>query len=142
MARLKIFSIGCFLIVLMLQCSPSGKTEGDPDKYEIADPQESQEQVVHTIEIKQMKFSPETLKVRKGDKVIWVNKDIVEHDVTELTRKEWASSKLATGASWSLIVAKSEDYYCNLHVVMRGKIIVEGDKPSNVVESSMIPICR
>jgi plastocyanin len=142
MAHLKIFSIGCFLMILMLQCSPSGKKEGTTDEYEIADPQESQEQVVHTIEIKQMKFFPDTLNVRKGDKVIWMNKDIVEHDVTELTRKEWASSKLATGASWSLIVTKSEDYYCNLHVVMRGKIIVEGDKPSNVVESSMIPICR
>jgi len=142
MARLKILSIGCFLIILMLQCSSSGKKEGATDEYEGPDQQESQEQVVHTIEIKQMKFSPETLNVRKGDKVIWVNKDIVEHDVTELKQKEWASSKLATGASWSLIVTKSEDYFCNLHVVMRGKIIVEGDKPSNVVESSIIPICR
>jgi len=126
----------------MLQCSSSGKKEGATDEYEGPDQQESQEQVVHTIEIKQMKFSPETLNVRKGDKVIWVNKDIVEHDVTELKQKEWASSKLATGASWSLIVTKSEDYFCNLHVVMRGKIIVEGGKPSNVVESSIIPICR
>ena len=142
MARLKIYLIGCFLITLILQCSPSGKREGNPDEYEIADPKESQEQVVHTIEIKQMKFFPDTLNVRKGDKVIWVNKDIVEHDVTELSRKEWASSKLATGASWSLIVTKSEDYYCNLHVVMRGKIIIEGDKRTNVGESSMIPICR
>ena len=142
MARLKIFSIGCLFMILMLQCSPSGKKEGTTDENDIADPQESQEQVVHTIEIKQMKFFPETLSVSKGDKVIWVNKDIVEHDVTEFTRKEWASSKLATDASWSLIVTKSEDYYCNLHVVMRGKIIVEGGKPSNVVESSMIPICR
>ena len=140
MVRLTVISIACCL--LLLQCSPSGKKENNPDEYEIADPQKSEEQAVHTIEIKQMKFSPETLNVRKGDKVIWVNADIVEHDVTELTKKEWASSKLATGASWSMIVTKSEDYYCNLHVVMRGKIIVEGDSPPNVVESSMIPICR
>src|SRR5688572_23718342 len=111
MVRLKVFSIGCGLLA-MLQCSPSEKKEGAADEYEIADPQQSQEQAVHTIEIKQMKFSPETLDVHKGDKVIWVNADIVEHDVTELTKKEWASSKLATGASWSMIVTKSEDYYC------------------------------
>ena len=142
MVRLKIFSLGCCLLFTLLQCSPSEKKGGAADEYEIADPQQSQEQVVHTIEIKQMKFSPETVDVRKGDKVIWVNADIVEHDVTELTKKEWASSKLATGASWSMIVTKSEDYYCNLHVVMRGKLIIEGDTSSNVVESSMIPICR
>ncbi|HMG88495.1 MAG TPA: plastocyanin/azurin family copper-binding protein [Chryseolinea sp.] len=142
MVRLKIFSICCWLLVVMLQCSPSGKKDGAADENEIADPQQPQQQVVHTIEIKQMKFSPDTLNVRKGDKVIWVNADIVEHDVTQLSKKAWASSKLATGASWSMIVTKSEDYYCNLHVVMRGKLIVEGDNASNVVESSLIPICR
>jgi plastocyanin len=142
MVRLKIFSVGFFLLAAMFQCTSPVKNDTVDDEYEIADPPQSQEQVVHTIEIKQMKFSPDTLNVRKGDKVIWVNNDIVEHDVTELSKKEWASSKLAAGASWSMIVTKSEDYYCNLHVVMRGKIVVEGDKTSSVVGASMIPICR
>ena len=127
----------------MLQCSSPSKDKNESsDDYEIADPQQPKEQAVHTIEIKQMKFSPETLNVRKGDKVIWVNADIVEHDVTELSRKEWASSRLATGASWSMIVTKSEVYFCNLHVVMRGKIVVEGEDAPTVIESSIIPICR
>jgi plastocyanin len=126
----------------MVQCS-GPKDRGDSsDEYEIAEPQQK-EQVVHTIEIKDMKFIPETLNVHKGDKVIWVNKDIVEHDVTELTKKEWASSKLAKDASWSLVVTKSENYYCNLHVVMRGKIQVEGEPLAIVIgSSSVIPICR
>ena len=141
MDRLKKFCLGCCFICLMFQCSSPSKDKSS-DEYEIADPQQPKEQVVHTIEIKQMKFSPETLNAKKGDKVIWVNADIVEHDVTELSRKEWASSKLATGASWSMIVTKSEVYFCNLHVVMRGKIVVEGEDPPNVVESSIIPICR
>ena len=141
MDRLKKFCLGCCFICLMFQCSSPSKDKSS-DEYEIADPQQPKEQVVHTIEIKQMKFSPETLNAKKGDKVIWVNADIVEHDVTELSRKEWASSKLATGASWSMIVTKSEVYFCNLHVVMRGKIVVEGEDPPTVVESSIIPICR
>jgi plastocyanin len=141
MARQKMFFIVCCLICL-IQCSPSKDKDDTSDEYEIADPQQPKEQAVHTIEIKQMKFSPETLNAHKGDKVIWVNADIVEHDVTELSKKEWASSKLATGASWSMVVSKSEVYYCNLHVVMRGKIVVEGEEPPTVVESSMIPICR
>ena len=141
MARQKMFFIVCCLICL-IQCSPSKDRDDTSDEYEIADPRQPKEQAVHTIEIKQMKFSPETLNAHKGDKVIWVNADIVEHDVTELSKKEWASSKLATGASWSMVVSKSEIYYCNLHVVMRGKIVVEGEEPPTVVESSMIPICR
>ena len=142
MGRWKIFFLGYCFIWLMFQCSPSKDKEETPDDYEIADPQQPKEQAVHTIEIKQMKFFPETLNAHKGDKVIWVNADIVEHDVTELSRKEWASSKLATGASWSMILTKSEVYYCNLHVVMRGKIIVEGEDPPGVIESSIIPVCR
>lgn len=142
MARLNMFFLGCCFICLMVQCSPSNDKNDNSDDYEIADPQQQKEQAVHTIEIKQMKFSPETLNVHKGDKVIWVNADIVEHDVTEFTQKEWASSKLATGASWSMIVTKSEVYFCNLHVVMRGKIVVEGEDPPTVTESSIIPVCR
>jgi len=143
MDRRMMFFFGCCFICLMFQCSSPSKDKDDSsDDYEIADPQQPKEQAVHTIEIKQMKFSPETLNAKKGDKVIWVNADIVEHDVTELSRKEWASSKLATGASWSMTVTKSEVYFCNLHVVMRGKIVVEGEDPPNVVESSIIPVCR
>lgn len=142
MGRLKLFSLGSFLLCFLFQCAPSEKKEDDRDDTEIAEETLPREQVVHTITIKQMKFTPDTLKAKKGDKVIWVNSDIVEHDVTELSKRAWASSKLATGASWSMIVTKSEVYFCNLHVVMRGKIIVEGDEPPTVVESSMIPICK
>lgn len=142
MGRLQILIVGCCVLLLLLQCSRPKERGDSSDQYEIAEPQQK-EQVVHTIEIKDMKFIPETLDVHKGDKVIWVNKDIVEHDVTELTKKEWASSRLAKDASWSLVVTKSESYYCDLHVVMRGKIIVDGEPAPPAMEaSSMIPICR
>lgn len=134
-------------IFLLTNCSPSREKDNSRedayDEYDIAKPEEPRhEGEIYTVEIKQMKFHPEVLKVHKGDKVIWVNKDIVEHDVTELTSKAWASSKMAAGASWSMIVTKSEAYYCNLHVVMRGNIIADGDDISMVAESSIITICR
>ena len=130
------------LLTILSGCSRSKEKTNPSDEYEIADPGKTTEGVVHTIEIKEMKFYPEELNVHKGDKVLWVNKDIVEHDVTELTQKGWASSKLPNGASWSMIVQKSEVYFCNLHVVMQGKIIMDGEAPAGVVESSIIPICR
>ena len=72
-----------------------------------------------------MKFEPAEVKVHKGDRVLWINKDITNHDVTEQSKKAWASSPLSTGQSWSMTVTKSEDYFCNLHQVMKGKITLE-----------------
>ena len=79
----------------------------------------------HTIEIKEMKFQPDHLKLHKGDTVLWINKDITDHDVTEQSKKAWTSSKLPMGKSWSKVVTESADYFCSLHVVMKGKLIVE-----------------
>lgn len=79
---------------------------------------------VYTIEIKQMKFQPAELIVQKGDTVVWINNDIVAHDVTEETGKIWTSGPLAPGETWSLVVTESADYYCSIHVVMKGKLIV------------------
>jgi plastocyanin len=79
----------------------------------------------HTIEIKAMKFQPAELIVNSGDTVVWINRDIVAHDVTEEPGKAWTSSLMPTGASWSFVVTKSADYYCSIHVVMKGKLLVQ-----------------
>lgn len=78
----------------------------------------------HIVEIKDMKFQPAELTVNKGDTVIWINKDIVPHDVTEIN-KAWASPPLKTGNSWKKVITKSDSYYCSIHVVMKGKLIVK-----------------
>ena len=80
---------------------------------------------VHTVEIKQMKFQPAELIVQKGDTVVWINNDIVAHDVTEEPGKAWTSSVMPVGESWRLVVTQSADYYCSIHVVMKGKLIVQ-----------------
>lgn len=80
---------------------------------------------VHTVEIKQMKFQPAELIVQKGDTVVWINNDIVAHDVTEEPGKAWTSSLMPVGQSWSMVVNESADYYCSIHVVMKGRLIVQ-----------------
>ncbi len=79
----------------------------------------------HTVEIKQMKFVPEVLRLHAGDTVLWINKDITDHDITEENRKAWTSSKFSMGKSWSKVIRESANYYCSIHVVMKGKLIVE-----------------
>ncbi len=81
--------------------------------------------VKHTVEIIAMKFQPAELVVNSGDTVVWINKDIVAHDVTEEAGKAWTSSVMPSGASWSMVVSKSADYYCSIHVVMKGKLLVQ-----------------
>ncbi len=71
-----------------------------------------------------MKFIPEVLNVKKGDTVVWVNKDFYPHDVSKYDDNAWHSSPLDKGESWAKVVTETEEYYCSLHVVMRGKIIL------------------
>ena len=79
----------------------------------------------YIVEIKQMKFVPQTLQIQKGDTVVFVNRDLLPHDVTETPGKAWTSSPLSPNASWTLVPGKSLDYYCSIHPVMKGKLVVE-----------------
>src|SRR4051794_14976604 len=78
----------------------------------------------YTVIIQQMKFTPANLTINSGDTVIWINKDIVTHNVTEETTKEWASPNLSPGMSWSRVVVKSATYLCTIHPVMKGSLNV------------------
>ncbi len=79
---------------------------------------------VHVVTIDNMKFNPATITVNKGDQVTFINKDIVGHNATEVN-KVWASPMLQTGESWTFAPEKTSDYYCTVHLVMKGKIIVK-----------------
>lgn len=76
----------------------------------------------HIVEIKQFKFIPATIKAKRGDTITFINKDFMPHDVTETTTKQWSSSILNAGDSWSMVVKEDADYFCSLHIVMKGKI--------------------
>lgn len=80
---------------------------------------------VYTVEIIKMKFVPSVLTVKKGDKVVWINKDFYPHDVTDELKTAWSSKPLGQNQSWSKVITKNESYFCNLHKMMKGKIIVK-----------------
>jgi plastocyanin len=79
----------------------------------------------HSVEIRQMKFFPEVITVHAGDTVAWINNDIVVHDITEEKNKAWSSSPLPVGSTWQMVANNSVDYFCSIHVMMKGKIVVE-----------------
>jgi len=78
-----------------------------------------------TVLIQQMKFVPEVLYANIGDTITFINKDFVKHDVTEEKSRSWSSSVMNYGDTWRMVVSKSEDYFCSLHIVMKGKIITK-----------------
>ncbi len=79
---------------------------------------------VHVVVMKDSKFVPAELTIKKGDTVKWINQDIVFHDVTDRKSKSWKSGEMKSKAVWQRAITESADYYCSLHVIMEGKIIV------------------
>ncbi|WP_262913396.1 plastocyanin/azurin family copper-binding protein [Aequorivita xiaoshiensis] len=78
----------------------------------------------HVVNIYQMKFVPEIIQVRKGDIIEWVNKDIVPHDVTEINKK-WTSKTLNKEDSFSKKITTNFDYFCSIHIVMKGSVHIK-----------------
>ena len=73
-----------------------------------------------------MQFSPPELTVHRGDRIVWVNKDLFPHTVTA-ARKSFDSGSIAAGASWSYVAATSGDYAygCTFHPTMQGRLTVQ-----------------
>lgn len=77
-----------------------------------------------TVVIQQMAFTPDVLELAKGDTVIFVNKDMVSHDVTGADKKIY-SDTIHSGNSWIWAAVNDLDYYCSIHPTMKGKIVIK-----------------
>lgn len=105
----------CALFFLNSCSSPNRNDEGNEKLAHSTD----------TIVITQMKFNPAELKVKKGDTIIWINKGLVSHDITEEGSKAFYSDTLKVGNSWKWVVTGSSSYQCSIHPTMKGKIILK-----------------
>jgi len=78
------------------------------------------------VTIDNFTFSPQTLTIKAGTKVAWMNRDDIPHTVTSTT-KAFKSPALDTDDSYSFTFTTpgSYDYFCSLHPYMTGKIVVE-----------------
>jgi len=61
-----------------------------------------------------------------GDTIVWTNKDMVPHTVTD-TNGAFDSGELAPGKSWSLVAKKpgAYRYLCSLHPNMQAALTVK-----------------
>ena len=81
----------------------------------------------HKVSIKDVKFTPTELKVKKGDTVIWTNSDERDHTVTADDDKSFKSGNIADGETFKHKFDKpgKYKYHCEYHPRMKATIIVE-----------------
>lgn len=80
----------------------------------------------YTVTMDGSRFEPETLTVRPGDTVVWMNRDPFPHTVTARSGA-FDSGSIATGKSWRYKPKKSGvlPYFCSFHPTMKGTLRVE-----------------
>ncbi|WP_087131546.1 cupredoxin domain-containing protein [Caballeronia pedi] len=79
----------------------------------------------YVIVIEQMRFEPSALTVVRGDRIVWVNKDLFPHTATA-DAKTFDSHDIPPEASWSYVPrsAGRYAYFCSLHPTMRAVLDV------------------
>jgi plastocyanin len=80
----------------------------------------------HTVVIQFFQFKPQTIEVKPGDEVEWVNKDSFEHTVTA-TGNAFDSKAIKAGHSfrWKAGDAGQYPYVCSFHGNMKGVVNVK-----------------
>ena len=79
-----------------------------------------------TISIANFAFAPKVAEISKGDRITWRNDDDVPHRI-QSTKVAFAPSPvLDTRAAYDVVLkdAGEYDYFCSLHPMMTGKIVV------------------
>ena len=79
--------------------------------------------VEHQIVINVFKFEPALLKLKVGDSISWLNKDIVPHTATA-SDGSWDTGEILTNQSKLITFVKgsTSSYYCFYHPMMKGKL--------------------
>lgn len=108
------------------------QAESEPLQAAPAPQEEKYIPQTHILDIKNQKISPSEITIKRGDTIIWVNNDIVNHhlysgwyNIDKFTGID--SGYLNKGESYSMIFndAGTFLYRCKFFPYVRGKIIVQ-----------------
>jgi plastocyanin len=80
-----------------------------------------------TVDIRNFAFSPKTLTVHAGTRVVWTNRDDEPHVVVSAGHQFATSRALDTSDSYTVTFdhAGTYAYYCGIHPMMVGTVIVQ-----------------
>ena len=79
------------------------------------------------IEIKDFAFNPQTLTVKSGEKVTWINRDDEPHTIVSVEKQFKKSTALDTDQEFTITAGApgTYTYFCSVHPKMTGTIVVE-----------------
>lgn len=91
-----------------------------------ADAQHGAPGATYTVVIENVQFNPPQLRVERGARIVWVNKDLFPHTVTAASRA-FDSGSIAANASWTHVFRKPGEYAygCTFHPTMKATIEVK-----------------
>ena len=80
----------------------------------------------NTIEIKDFAFNPQTITVKSGQTITWINRDEEPHTVVSVEKQFKKSSALDTDQSFTITAGTpgTYTYFCSVHPKMTGTIVV------------------
>ena len=78
------------------------------------------------IEIKDFAFNPQTLTVKSGEKITWINRDEEPHTVVSVGKQFKKSTALDTDQEFTITAGApgTYTYFCSVHPKMTGTIVV------------------
>ena len=79
------------------------------------------------VTIQALKYSPQTIEIRKDETVEWDNKDLTPHTVTSQSMGDLNSGSIDAGASWRHTFPQQGTfpYFCTFHTEMKGSVTVK-----------------
>lgn len=82
---------------------------------------------VTQVEIRNFAFAPNTMTVAAGTRVVWTNRDEEPHVITSAGKQFTSSPALDTSDTYAVTFSKpgTYAYYCSIHPMMVGTIIVK-----------------
>lgn len=83
-------------------------------------------------------FLPRTVRILKGDTIVWENKDVLPHTISSYGGDELASDSLSNGQKYThtFNTEGTFAYQCNIHPGMKGEIIVLSREPKVTITSA------
>lgn len=109
------------------QKAPVQQIEEEPETVydEIEASEEPVTGKLHQVDMEGFAFSKKVISIKRGDSVVWVNKDGAPHTATSVDRS-WDTGRLAKGESKTLRFDKpgTYEYFCEVHPSMKATVIV------------------
>ncbi len=81
-----------------------------------------------TVTIDAFQFQPDKIRIKRGQSIIFINKDEVPHTVTPGKNVHFVPSGIIKGGERHEVLFESagvQDYSCDFHPSMRGRVVVK-----------------